>query len=173
MLVGLAALLATISLAGTATAAPGGLTIDRGVVQSVSPSRIVLRELDGSTVGIAVGPRTRVLLNGLPAVLSDVRPGFVAAVAHDGSAPARVIRAFGRVQTTIDRGVVVSVSGRTFTIRTLDGAPLTFQITARTRVRVRGLPATFAAIQPGRLVEVTHTPRGEAIRVAVRGRRAV
>lgn len=173
MLVGLAAFLATLSLAGTATAAPGELTIDRGVVQSVSPSRIVLRELDGSTVGIAVGPLTRVLLNGLPAALADIRPGFVAAVAHDGSAPARVIRAFGRMPTTVDRGVVVSVSGRIFTIRTLDGASLTFRVTARTRVRVRGLPATIAAIQPGRLVEVTHTSRGEAIRVAVRGRRAV
>jgi len=171
-LIDFATLLAALSLAGTATAAPSGPTIDRGVVQSVSPGRIVLRELDGSTVAITIGATTRVLLNGLPATITDIRPGFVAAVAHDGTAPARVIRAFGRIQTVIDRGVVVSVSGRTFVIRTLDEATHTFRVTARTRVRWRGLRVTIAAIQPGRFVEVAHTPGGEAVRVVVRGRRA-
>lgn len=174
LVIGLATLLATLALAGTATAAARDRRVDRGVVQSVSPTRIVLRELDGSTIAVPIGARTRVLLNGLPATIGDIRPGFVAAVAHDGSAPARVIRAFGRLQTTIDRGIVVSVSGRTFVVRPLDAeSTLTFRVTLRTRVRWRGLPATISAIRPGRFVEVTHTPRGEAIRVVVRGRRAV
>ena len=173
LLSSLAALVVALSLAGTATAASRELTIDRGVVQSISSTRIVLRELDGSTIAIAAGLRTRVLLNGLPAALSDIRPGYVAAVSHDGSAPARMIRAFGRVQSTTHRGVVVSVAARAFVIRTADGATLMLRLTARTRIRWRGLPARIAAIQPGRVVEVTVTPRGEAIRVVVHGRRAV
>ena len=172
-LIGLATLLAALLLAGVATAAPSEPTIDRGVVQSISPGRIVLRELDGSTITITIGARTRVLLNGLPATVADIRPGFVAAVAHDGTEPARVIRAFGRIQTTIDRGIVVSVSCSAFVIRTLDGTTHTFHVTARTRVRWRGLRGSVAAIRPGRCVEVAHTLGGEAVRVVVRGRRAV
>jgi hypothetical protein len=173
LLFGLAALAAALSLAGTASAAPRELTIDRGVVQSVSASRIVLRELDGSTVAISVGTRTRVLLNGLPAMLSDIQPGVVAAVAHNGSDPARVIRAFGRIQPIVDRGVVLSAFLREVVIRTPDGRSLTFRVTARTRIRWRGLPATMAAVRPGRFVEVAHTKGGVAIRIAVRARRAL
>ena len=105
--IGLAAalLVATLTVAGTANASSTSLTIDRGVVQSVSQAQIVLRELDGSSVSLAVGPNTRVLLNGLPAQLGDIQPGFVAAVTHNGARPARVVRAFGRVAPVIDRGV--------------------------------------------------------------------
>jgi hypothetical protein len=171
LLIGLASLIVALSLAGSATAATLELTVDRGVVQSVSASRIVLRELDGRVVGISVAARTRVLVNGSPATLSDIRPGFVASVVHDGSAPARLIRAFGRIQPTIDRGVVVSLAARVLTIRTPSGTELTFRISARTRIRWRGLPATIAAIRPGRLVVVAHTAGGEALRLAVRPRR--
>jgi hypothetical protein len=172
LLFGLTALAAALSLAGTASATAREVTIDRGVVQSVSPSRIVLRELDGSTVAIAVGARTRVLLNGLPATLSDIQPGFVAGVTHNGSDPARLIRAFGRIQPIVDRGVVVSASARALVIRAPDGESLTFRVTARTKIRWRGAPVTMAAVRPGRFVEVTHS-QGVAIRIAVRARRAV
>lgn len=172
-LVAFVSLLVALALAGTTGAATRELTIDRGVVQSVSTTRIVLRELDGSTVSIAVGARTLVLVNGLPATLADVQPGFVAAVAHRGSNPARLIRAFGRIQPVVDRGVVVSASLRVLVIRTPDGATLTFRVTARTRIRWRGAPATMAAVRPGRLVEVAHTRAGVAIRIAVRAGRAV
>ena len=172
LLISLAAVGSALVLAGTASAGSRGPTIDRGVVQSVSSSQIVLRELDGSIVSIAVGARTRVLLNGRPATLADIKPGFVAGVTHNGSAPAKVIRAFGRLAPTIDSGVVVSVSGRVLVIRTA-GATLRFQVTARTAIRWRGLPATVAALRPGRLVQVTHTQGGAAIRIAVRAARAV
>jgi hypothetical protein len=172
-LISLVAIVSALALAGTATAATRTLTVDRGVVQSVSSTLIVLRELDGSTVALQVGARTRVLLNGQPATLTDIRPGFVAAVTHNGSAPARVVRAFGRVTPTVDSGVVVSVSRRVLVIRKPDGATLTFQVTARTKIRWRGLPATIAAVRPGRLVQVTYTQGGAAIRIAVRAHRAV
>jgi hypothetical protein len=171
-IVRLVAILSALSLVGAGTAAARGLVIDRGVVQSVSATRIVLRELDGSTVEIAVGPSTRVLLNGQPAGLLDIQPGFVAAVGHDGAAPARVIRAFGRVQPLVDRGVVVSMSPRRLVIRTAAGDKLAFRITPRTRFRWRRLPATAAAVRAGRIVDVAHRQDGVAVRVIVRGSRA-
>ena len=170
-LVVLAACLATLVLAGTANAGLRDLTIDRGIVQSVSPAQIVLRELDGSSVTLAVGSATRVLLNGSPAQLTDIRPGFVAAVAHNGPRPARVIRAFGRVAANVDRGVIASVSGREFVLRRGDGSMLTLRVTPSTRVRLNGFPATPAAIRPGRLARVTYTPDGKAKLVQLAGRR--
>ncbi len=163
-----AALVVSLTVAATATAARITLQIDRGVVQTISLSRITLRELDGSTVSIAVGPSTRVRLNGLPAAIADIEPGFVAAVAHDGAAPALAIRAFGRVARTLDAGVIVTRGGARLTIRTADGRSLTFRITLRTRIRWRRLPATVAALRPGRVAAVTHTAAGVALRIVVR-----
>jgi hypothetical protein len=167
---GLAALVAALAFAGTTDAATTALSTDRGVVQSVSATKIVVRELDGSTVSIAIGAATRVRVNGLAATLADVRPGFVAAVTHDGAAPAVFIRAFGRVEPVVDRGTIVSLVARQLTIRAGSGASLTFRVTARTRIRWRGLPATRAALRPGRFAIVDHTPAGEALRIAVRPR---
>ena len=172
LLSGLAALLAALSLAGTAAAATHELQVNRGVVQPISSSSIVLRELDGSIVPLAVGPDTRVLLNGLPATLADIQPGFVAAVVHDGTQPARAIRAFGRLQATVDRGVVVSRAAHVLTILTDAGEAMSFRITQRTKIRWHGLPARIAALRPGRFVEVAHTPAGEALRVAIHARRS-
>jgi hypothetical protein len=164
----LTTLLAALAFTGPAVAAPSELVVDRGVVQSVTTSGIVLRELDGSVVSLVVGPATRVRLNGLPATLADVRPGFVAGVVHDGTAPAILVRAFGRL---VDRGAIVSTAGRQLTIRADSGQTLTFRVGARTLIFWRGLQATRAALRPGRLAIVTHTAAGEALRVAVRPRR--
>jgi len=163
-------LAAMLALTGTATAATRTLQIDRGVVQTVSPTRLVLRELDGSLVGIAVGPATRVRVNGLASSIDIVRPGFVATAVHDGDAPAAVIRAFGRVPVTSERGIVVAVAARRLTFRTASGPNLVLRITARTRIRVRVRPATVAALRPGRVADVTYTAAGEALRIVVRPR---
>ena len=84
-----------------------------------------------------------------------------------------LIRAFGRIQPIVDRGVVLSASPRGLVIRTVDGANLAFRVTLRTRIRWRGLPATMAAVRPGRVVDVAHTRAGVAIRIAVRARRVL
>ena len=57
----------------------------------------MLRALDGTEVTVAVGPATRVRLNGRAATLAMVRRGFVAEAVTAGNGPALVIRAFGRV----------------------------------------------------------------------------
>jgi hypothetical protein len=165
--------LASLALAGTAGAAPRDLTIDRGVVQSVSATQIVLRELDGSLVALAVNGATQVLVNGSPAQLADIQPGFVAAVAHNGSRPARIVRAFGRVAATVDRGTIASVSPGQLVLRRADGSLLTLRITTATRVRLNGLPATPAAIRRGQLARVTYLPGGNAKLVQLVGRRRI
>ena len=170
-LVVLVTCLASFAVAGTASAGPRGLTVDRGVVQSVSATQIVLRELDGSSVALVVNGTTQVLLNGSPAHLTDIQPGFVAAVAHNGSRPARLVRAFGRVAATTDRGTIASVSPGQFVLRRANGSLLTLRITAATRVRLNGLPATAAAIRRGQLARVTYTTGGKAKLVQLVGRR--
>jgi hypothetical protein len=170
--IGLAAAIAvaTLTVACAAHASSTVLTVDRGVVQSVSQTQIVLRELDGSSVSLAVGPDTRILLNGLPAQLGDIEPGFVAAVTHNGARPARVIRAFGRAAPIVDRGVVVSASSGQLVIRRLAGGLLTVRLTATTRIRLNGGPATTSDIRPGMVARVTHTRAGVARLVQLVGR---
>ena len=161
-------LAATLALAAPAVAAARAPAFDQGVVQTVSPGQIILRELDGSTETLVLGPQTRVLVNGFPASVADIAPGFVARIAHNGSAPARIVRAWGRLQLTVTRGVVVSRGGGVLAVRTSAGGVVSFRITVRTKVRVRGLPALVSAARPGRVVDVTHTQGLEARRIAVR-----
>jgi hypothetical protein len=72
--------------------------IDKGVVVSVSPSLLVLKQSDGSVVSVQLSPRTVVTLDGLLARITDLRPGDLVAVLHYGSAPAREVRAVPRPQ---------------------------------------------------------------------------
>jgi hypothetical protein len=70
------------------------LIYDRGRVQSVSPSAIVLRERDGSIVTIPVSPQTVVKVNGRPATLTQIKRRFqVTTLRIDGGA-ATLVRAF-------------------------------------------------------------------------------
>lgn len=162
-------LLAAIVLASPATggAASTDVTTDRGIVQSVSTSEITLRGLDGSVIALAVGRATRVRVNGRPALLADVRPGFVAAVVHNGSAPARAVRAFGRITRVTERGIVTALSPRAITLRTRDGSMLTVALDASTRFRRFGVPVKRAAARPGALVAVIHQAGGTARQVTV------
>lgn len=174
----IASRIVVIALAGLLLAAPGlaravplGLATDQGVVQSVSPTAIVLRTLDGSMLTLAVGPSTRVRLNGGPAQLTDVQPGFVAAVVHNGARAAVVVRAFGRVALVTDRGRVTSLTASSIAVRTASGAILSISLDATTRFRRLGLPVSRAAARPGALVAVVHPPNGVARVVRVLRRR--
>lgn len=70
--------------------APGGQSAE-GVVQSVGPRSVVLRELDGTIVTVPVGWETQVFVDGRPDVLTDVKPGYVVAATWVGDAPASVL----------------------------------------------------------------------------------
>lgn len=145
-----------LALPAAGMARLGELDTDRGVVQSVGAGQIVLRALDGSVVSYAVSRATRVRLNGVRVPLSGIRPGFVAAVVHDGRAPVALIRAFGTEATVTDRGVVTALTRTAVTLRTADGATVSVPLDATTLVRFRGRPARWLLARPGALVAVTH-----------------
>jgi len=76
--------------------APGGAVndfrLDRGVITSVTPLSIDLRERDGSTVTIPVARRVRIA--GSPSVTSvaQLRPGMRVLVVHKANARANVVQ---------------------------------------------------------------------------------
>ena len=148
-------LLGALLAAGAASARMGNLVLDRGIVQSVSAGQVVLRALDGSTIPITVGPKTKVFLNDAPAPLSAIQPGYVVGALHDGSRPAVYVRAVGRAVLVVDKGVIVSVSPTSLVLRTgcgahhdhrraVDGGPAERSVRdpgrPPSRVRCRGVP---------------------------------
>lgn len=65
------------------------------VVKSVSDTAVVLTKPDGGTVTVAVDAKTRVLIDGKPASLGEVEPGFVVVTtpnAFKGNKPAKELR---------------------------------------------------------------------------------
>lgn len=129
---------------------------ERGVVQSVSAGGLVLKRLDGSTVAVAVDKRTRVLIDGKPASILDVRPGFVAVVSFRGASgqAALEVDAFStsaalpaRVESAA--GIVRSVSQAELVLRSLDGSTVRVSLAGETRVLLDGKPASVADLRPG------------------------
>jgi len=158
---------AWLVLPGTSGAATTALQLDRGVVQSISDTQIELRALDGAVLSLAIGPATRLRLNGAPASLVQIRPGFVAEVLHRGARPAVVVRAFGTVPILVDRGLVTSLSRMSITVRTNAGTAVTIPLDAGTRFRRLGRPVARAAARPGARVAVRHPEGGPARVVTV------
>ncbi len=164
-------LLGALLAAGAASARPGNLVLDRGIVQSVSSGQVVLRALDGSTITITVGPRTRVFLNDSPAALSSIQPGFVAGALHDGARPALYIRAVGRTaQLVVDKGVIMSVSAGGLVLRTSAGL-VTIAVGPATAVQLNGQPATLTDLRPGYIAEVAHKGSDPAPQIRALGRK--
>lgn len=73
-----AALVAVPSVTAAAKA------VDRGIVVRVEPPRLVIRELDGTRLRVAINRRTVVTLNGRVVRLARLRRGDVATVEHVG-----------------------------------------------------------------------------------------
>lgn len=156
------AVAAALALPAVGTAAATDVTTDRGIVQSVGVGQIVLRSLDGSVEAFAIGPATRVKVNGVPASIVEVKRGFVATVVHDGSAPSLIVRAFGRAAAVTDRGIVTALTRGAITLRTFDGAAVTIPLDEATRFRFHGVPAPRFLARPGAVVSVKHLPGGTA-----------
>lgn len=122
----------------------------KGIVQSVSATAIVLRELDGSTVRIPVAANTHVFVNGLRASLRDVRAGFVASAVWKAGKPARVLQAFDLSgPKAVSVGVVDSVSTGALVVTGTGGSTVSIRVDAKTRVLVDGKPSTLAAVRAG------------------------
>jgi hypothetical protein len=63
-----------------------------GVVQSVSATGVWVKRLDGSSVNVSVDRKTRVTIDGKPARLTDVKPGFVLSATWQTGKPATILR---------------------------------------------------------------------------------
>jgi len=70
---------------------------DRGIVQSVSASALVLKTLDRSTLVVRIDKKMRAFVNGKAGSILAVKPGFVAVVRRLLGQPAREVWAFGRL----------------------------------------------------------------------------
>jgi hypothetical protein len=64
----------------------------QGVVQSVSGSAVVVRQLDGSAVSVGISRNTRITVDGRPGKISDVKPGFVLVTSVKVGQPASALR---------------------------------------------------------------------------------
>ena len=163
------AVVLVLALPAVGLAAPGRVGVDRGVVQSVSAGQIVLRTLDGGSLSFQVTPRTQVLVNGRPAAITDIAPGFVAEVATNDRGRAMLVRAYGTITPTAtvsDRGVVTAITKAAITVTT-DAGTRTIALDRNTRFRVVGIPAGPRAVRPGVIVVVTHPQDGPALVVNV------
>ena len=152
---------AALALPAAALSAPSDLANDQGIVQSVGQTRIELRALDGSVTSFAVSAATRVRINGQPGVLTDIRPGYVATVTHNGDRPAVLIRAFGKPALISSRGIVSSLTRTSITIGG-DAGPVTIPLDRRTEFRFRGGPGFRWQARPGALVVVKYREGGPA-----------
>jgi hypothetical protein len=165
-------LLAAVALALAATpawAAPGGagakepkgakLNAARlgpvrggnGIVQSIRPHAVVVRQLDGRVLRVPVGPRTTVFVDGVRSSLDQVKPGFVVTFAvRAGRAAlevrARSIPAPSPVSTVT---VVQSVTADAVVVTRPNGSTVTIAVGARTNVLLNGAPVTIADVRPG------------------------
>ena len=163
----LVAAIAALALALPAAGLARDRLSDRGVVQSVDSSQIVLRALDGNVASFAVSPATKVRLNGGHAALSEIHPGYVATVVHAGNAPALLIQAFGQPVQLTDRGVVTALTRSAITLRTVNGATVVVTVDSQTHVRFLGVPVRRFLLRPGAFVAVTHGQDGPATLVNV------
>ena len=164
-LTAVAAVLA-LAIPAAAQSAPSDLTNDQGIVQSVGPTQIELRALDGTVASFAVSQTTRVRVNGQPGQLIDIRPGYVATVMHNGNQPAVLIRAFGRPALITSRGIVSALTRTSITIGS-DTGLVTIPLDRATVFRFRGDPGFRWQARPGALVVVRYRDGGPAKSVNV------
>ena len=78
------------------TAPPARPVITHGRVSAVGPSSLTLRQQDGTIVTVAIAPDATVRVNGRPAALSDIHPGFAATTSAPGNLPANRVQSTGR-----------------------------------------------------------------------------
>jgi hypothetical protein len=165
LLTAVAAVLALV-IPAAALSALSDLTNDQGIVQSVNPSQIELRALDGTVSSYSVSEATRVKVNGQLARLADIQPGYVATVTHNGDRPAVLIRAFGRPAMITSRGIVSALTRTSITIGS-DAGPVTIPLDRGTVFKFRGGPGFRWQARPGALVVVKYRDGGAAKSVNV------
>ncbi len=161
----LALVLACAALVLAAPATPAERVVERGIVQSLAPTSVVLRALDGSDVTVTLGPATRYRLNGRAATYADIRPGLVAEAVSGRAGIALVLRAFGR-QT--ESGVLVRRQPGVIVLRRPSGERVRVVLTSRTAVWLEGRRVARRMLRRGTQLDVTLARDGSARKVVVR-----
>jgi hypothetical protein len=124
----------------------------RGIVQSLTANTVLVKELDGTSVEIPVGPSTHVFVNGRLATLDAVRPGLVATASWKAGKAATKLQLFGASATI---GVVKSRTAQSVVVTMPSGTNVTIRVTPKTRVFVDGRRAQLGAVKPGFLLVLT------------------
>jgi len=153
--------LAILGLVVAPQAAAADRVVERGIVQSVTPTVVVLRALDGVDIQVEIGPGTRLRLNGLPATLADIRPGLVAETIRYGTRPAVRLRAFGRLAPSTEQGRLVAVRDTALVLRTSAGR-IRIPLSPATVVRRQGRLVALRILRVGMRVEVGRADDGSA-----------
>ena len=165
------ALCAAIAVCASLLAAAPALAADRverGIVQSLGPTTIVLRALDGSDVAVGLAPTTRYRLNGRAASPGQILPGFVAEAVRGTTGAAVVVRAFGAAGRT-EAGVLVRRGAGILVLRRAAGDRVRVALTARTAVWRGGRRVARRALRPGVRLDVVLAADGTARVVLVQG----
>ena len=159
--------LAIAGLVAAPQAIAADRVVERGIVQSVTPSAVVLRALDGVDIEVAIGPGTRIRVNGLPA---DPGRCSTRLRRRDRSAtacnPAVRLRAFGRVGSLTERGRLLAVRDTSLVLRTGAGR-VRIPLTSATLVRRQGRLAAVRILRIGMRVEVARSDDGSATVVRI------
>ena len=155
-------------LAASAPAGAADRVVERGIVQSIDPTALVLRALDGTDVAVRLGPGTRFRLNGRAATVADIHPGLVAEVVTTGPGPALVVRAFGDVERAALRGVLLRIAPRGLLVRRPSGRSVRIAVNARTTVWHGGRRLGRRVLRPGMRVDVYRVAGGAARVIVIR-----
>jgi hypothetical protein len=140
------------------------VAIRRGIVQALSAKAVTLKELDGTTLSVAVDAKTHVFVDGKPASLRDVEPGFVAIAKVKPGRTALELRTFdlsrphGPGGAAVKVAVVKSVSAVAVVLNKPDGNTVTVLVDAKTRVFIDGQPASLSDVEPGFVVVASPKP---------------
>ena len=121
----------------------------RGIVQSATASVVLVKELDGTSVGIPIGPSTHFFLDGKRATLGDVRPGRVAIASWKAAKAAVKLQIFDASATI---AIVKSTTAHSVVVTMPSGAKVTIRVTPQTRVFVDGNRAPLNTVKPGYLL---------------------
>ncbi len=154
-------------LVAPAPAVAADRVVERGIVQSLAPTAVVLRALDGTEVTVAVGPGTRYRLNGRAAPANAIQPGFVAEAVSEGPGPAIAVRAFGG-GSLVQAGVLERKRLGMLVIRRAVGDTLRVALSRRTTVWLNGRRVAPRVLRRGMGVDIVLARDGSARAVIAR-----
>ena len=165
-LVAVAALLAASAPAGAAER-----VVERGIVQSIDSTTIVLRALDGTDVAVRLGPVTRFRLNGRPRRSRTSTPASLQRSSHrPGARPRRPCLRRRRAGRGARRGAADRFPRAARPTRV--GRSVRIAMNARTTVGTVACASVLRAVRPGMRVDVYRAPAAVARVIVIRsGRR--